>query len=96
MTIPGTTVSTDVEVTNFARLGKYVGDQNARDQADLLTGLAFSVRGEGDGDGDLTGLMQIQYIGEAIDAFPDRDDADAVRWFVSELHARINPEQVTA
>lgn len=94
MTIPGTIVNADVEVTNFARLGKFVGDQNARDQADLLTGLAFSTRGEG--DGDLTGLMQIQYIGEAIDAFPDRDDADAVRWFVAELHARINPEQVTA
>lgn len=37
--------------------------------------------------------MQVQYIAEALEANAERH---VVRWFVSELHARINPEQVAA
>ncbi|GEM_PF-5073118 len=84
--IPGVTATNTTEITDWTRLGEFIADGTSEDQANLLAGIAAGFRGFGS-NGFFRGLMQAEYIREALNNHPDRE---GVQWLIRELHIRIN------
>ena len=83
--IPGIQARVVVEADYHWRdLGVLLAEGYDGEQAEMLDAFSAGLRGKvGDG------LMQLQYVADAIRNHPDEYDIDAIRWLLSELLIRL-------
>ena len=83
--IPGIKARVVVDADYHWRdLGALLAEGYDAEQAELLDALSAGLRGKVS-----DGLMQLQYVADAIRNHPDEYDIDAIRWLLSELLIRL-------
>lgn len=86
--IPGVQARVVVDADYHWRdLGSLLAEGFDGEQAEMLDALSAGLRGK-----VANGLMQLQYVADAIRHHPDEYDIEAIRWLLSELLIRLEVE----
>lgn len=89
ITVPGMNARVVVDADyNWRDLGGILAEGFDAEQAELLDDLSRGLRTD-----VANGLMQLQYVSDAIRDHPDEYDIDAIRWFLSELLIRLDDDR---